>query len=41
MNKRVIFTVAGALLLFGGPLVLPSPQLDAAPTAAAASVSPA
>lgn len=27
MNKRVILTILGAMLLFGGPLVLPAPEL--------------
>jgi hypothetical protein len=41
MNKRVIFTVAGAMLLFGGPLVLPAPQLAQLPSVETASVKPA
>ena len=37
MNKRVIFTVAGAMLLFGGPLVLPAPQIGERPGGEAVS----
>jgi hypothetical protein len=41
MNKRIIFTVAGALLLFGGPLVLPASDIGPVPSARAITVSPA
>ena len=41
MNKRIIFTVAGALLLFGGPLVLPASEIAPLPTAKAVAISPA